>query len=72
MAQYGKEYGVDYAQDEVPPYELFGLVYTITEGRLAEEEIALDRSVYTAYAYANIKAFQIESSKPGTTNGTSN
>lgn len=65
MQREGKEYGVDYAQDEVPPYEMFGLVYTLTDGRLADEETVLDRAVYTAYAYANIKAFHAERSQTG-------
>ena len=57
MAACGKEYGVDYAQDEVPPYPLFGLVYSLTGGNIALEDTALDKSIYTAYAYANIKAY---------------
>ncbi len=65
MARDGREYGVDYAQDEVLPYEMFGLIYTLTDGRLADEESVLDKSLYTAYAYANIKAFHIEQSRSG-------
>lgn len=63
MAADGKEYGVDWAQDEVPPHELFSLEYTCTGGRIGEREVFLDTPIYTAYGYANIAAHENEKMK---------
>lgn len=59
MEQDGKEYGVDFAQNEVPPYRDFGLIYTVSKGDATKKNILMyELPIYELYTHANIVAYE--------------
>ena len=52
------KYGIDWAQNEVPPYPHFGLVYTLTRGQIELEDNVRYKGFFNSLAYANIIAEQ--------------